>query len=294
MGILRGQDSERGMALVLVVLVLGILTSIVVDFVYGIYVNTSLLNNWQRLQEISLAAESGVSVAAEGLSQVLKQSEYYNVRVQAVPPMDPFDLDINVSIIIEEENSKLNINKIVDDFDKTTVQYDMLLRLLDALELDSSTALAIKDYIDTDGMSEGAGFEDSARNSRMESIDELMLVAGVDPGVYNTLSPYVTVYGNGRVNINTAQWPVLASIAEGVTEDLAQSAIETRAATPFANPGAIRAVPGFESIQINSSLITVKGDAFMVTSSASDANGLRRDISCVLSSGSNVLYWREL
>lgn len=293
---LRGRDSQQGMALVLVVLVLSVLTAIVVEFAYGVYVNTSLLTNWQRLQEITLTAESGVSVAAEGLRKTLPLYKYYNIRHYAMPPMDPLELGIGVSISLEDEHSKFNINRMVNPNGTQNDAYlQSMERLLEALDLNASLAVAIKDYIDPDSLSDGPGTESSARNAPMQNVDELLAVAGIDHEVYNILSPYITVFGSGAININTADKPVLMSLNAQISGEMADRIIEFRKETPFMSVGELKTVPGLESIVINAKiLLTVKGNTFGVISRAVDRDGLTREIRCVMTSTGNVLYWREM
>lgn len=293
---LRGPGSQQGMALVLVVLVLSVLTAVVVEFAYGIYVNTSLLTNWQRLQEISLTAESGVSVAAEGLRKTLPLYKYYNIRKYTIPPMDPLKLGINVEISLVDEHSKLNVNKVVNpDGSQNEDYFKALQRLLEALELEPSLAVAIKDYIDPDTLSDGPGTEVGANNAPMLRVDELLTVAGIDPEVYNTLADHITVFGSGAININTADKPVLMSLSEQISGELADRVLEFRKETPFNNIGGLKAVPGLESIVISARIfLTVKGNTFGVIAEAVDTDGLTRKIDCVMTDTGNILYWREL
>jgi len=267
---------ERGMALVLVLLVLSVLTAMVVEFAYGIYVNTSLLTNWQRLQEISMAAESGVSMGAEFLKSVPDDYRKKNVLRQfPIPPMDPFGLGIRISAIVEDENSKLNLNYLEKlTGGGTEKYYDALIRLLRALELKESLAEAIRDHM------YGIG----TVKVEMSSVEELLSVAGIDREVYNTLLPYVTVYGDGSININTADVPVLMSLGE-ITRSEAEDIFNSNK-KPFKD----KSVLGFTPL-ISYGL---EGSFFRVISRAMDEDGLTREIHCVIDRNANVLYWREL
>jgi type II secretory pathway component PulK len=274
------------MALVLVLLVLSVLTAMVVEFAYGIYVNTSLLTNWQRLQEITLAAESGVSVAVEGqkLRQVMMKGksvkdDYFNVRELQLPQMDPFELGIGVGLTVIDEHSKFNINRI-EKFTgaQTEPFYEALKRLLEALELKDVLAESIRGYM------YGIGTD----KTELRSVEELLLVAGIDREVYNTLSPYVTVFGNGSISVNTAEKPVLMALAPNVTDEMAETAVQKR---PFGSIGEFTGIQGFAQ---TSSMITVKGNTFGVISKAMDSDGLTREIRCVMTGNGSILYWREL
>ncbi|PIU40421.1 MAG: hypothetical protein COT00_01810 [Candidatus Omnitrophica bacterium CG07_land_8_20_14_0_80_50_8] len=65
-----------------------------------------------------------------------------------------------------------------------------------------------------------------AKNKDFQMLDELLLVKGVSPDIYERVKNYLTVYGKGTVNINTAGTVVLTSL--GLTEDLAERIIKYR------------------------------------------------------------------
>lgn len=79
-------------------------------------------------------------------------------------------------------------------------------------------AAAIVDYCDSDtvvnaGPSEdivyGGGHDAGFKNAPFECLPELLCVPGMTREVLAKIRPYVTVYGSGWVNINTAPIPVL-------------------------------------------------------------------------------------
>ncbi len=53
------------------------------------------------------------------------------------------------------------------------------------------------------------------RNDQFAHLHELLLVRGVTGGLFSRVRPYLTVYGDGKVNMNTASAPVLTCIALG-------------------------------------------------------------------------------
>ena len=68
--------NQRGMALVITLLVLVLLTAMVVEFSYGVYTGTNNLYNWRDAQRLSLMAKSGVNVTARMLKEVANTTEY--------------------------------------------------------------------------------------------------------------------------------------------------------------------------------------------------------------------------
>lgn len=66
-----------------------------------------------------------------------------------------------------------------------------------------------------------------AKDANFEALEELLLVKGMDQAAFNKLRDQVTVFGDGRVNINTASADVLMAL--GLSSDLAQMTILLRA-----------------------------------------------------------------
>ena len=131
-----------------------------------------------------------------------------------------------------DEQARLNIN---------TVDRETLARLmLDVLSLttDGAKKLAesVVDWRDY-GRHEAEGFfsDDYYANLEhpyqmkerdFERMDELLLVKGFNGGIYEKLYPYLTVYGDGRINVNTVSRKVL--LALGIDPVLADKVLKAR------------------------------------------------------------------
>lgn len=63
----------------------------------------------------------------------------------------------------------------------------------------------------------------SCRNSDFRVLEELLLVKGIDDSVFARISPSLTVYGTGKVNINTASRTVLRCLAMRWVQQSGQS-----------------------------------------------------------------------
>ena len=64
------------------------------------------------------------------------------------------------------------------------------------------------------------------KNAEYETLDEIMLVKGMTRDMYDKLINYVTIYGDGAVNINTASKDVLESL--GLTDTLVDKILSLR------------------------------------------------------------------
>lgn len=290
------------MALVITLMVLVIITAMVVEFSYGVYTGTNSLYNWRDSQRLSIMAKSGVNVAAKFLSDMVGHQSYSYPGSMELPVENPFeDFKGVLAVKIEDENSKFNVNSIVRPDGRTLNEtaYNSFRSLLNNLSLDEKIADRIADWIDSDGNPRLADSETGKKNAALDSVDEILMINGISEKDYETLLPYVTVYGrrdNLIVNINGAEKPVLMCLSDSITDDLAQTLINYRNATPFEVTSDISKVAGFDKIgQSLMGKIVTQGSVFRITSSA-ESGGVKRIIETVLNvspSSVTVAYWKE-
>lgn len=74
--------------------------------------------------------------------------------------------------------------------------------------------------------------------------EELLLVKGVTPQIYEYICDYITVYGKGEININCAPKRVIESLSEKIDPALAQLIIDRREIKPFESITELQYVPG--------------------------------------------------
>lgn len=286
---------KRGAALILTLLVVALLTSMVGEFAYGVYMDLSALNNWQTSQRLSLAARSGVKVAAELTALSLAMEAFTYPAVTSVPDLIPFEgSEETLMLTITDENSKFNLNTLVHPnglADEDAV--DAFRRLLKHLELTEDLAPALADWMDSDSEPRISGAEKGAKNGPLDTPDEILLIAGIERRDYDKLRPHVTVWGNGLVNINGAGAPVLVSLDGEIDTEMAERVIKYRELTPFERTTDLAKVAGFRTLGI--SLLgdtTVKSSAQEIVSVAAE-DGIIRIIKCVIGSDGKVRFWQE-
>jgi len=297
-------NNQKGIALIVTLLALIIITAMVVEFSYGVYTGTNNLYNWRDSQRLSIMAKSGVNVSARFLSEMLRNKDYSYPGFMEMPVENPFeDFAGVITVRIEDENSKFNINSIVPanqllHENDPNSPYNMFKRLLKVLSLDEKIADRIVDWIDRNSEARLPDSEVGAKNSPLNSVDELLLINGISRQDYDTLLPYITIYGSGKININGAEKPVLRCLSDDITDDLAQRVIDYRKINPFdKEPSQLQNVNGFTSPIYNpiSNMITIKGEHFSVTPTAA-SEGVKRIIETVLdtsSSPARIEYWKE-
>jgi general secretion pathway protein K len=145
----------------------------------------------------------------------------------------------------------------------------------------------------------------TSRNGPIPDLNELLLIKGITPQLFNDsekmpgMARYMTVYGmtpgagtafswSGKININTADVPVLAALLGLENQELAQTIFEFRQealadkdAHDFSNPRWYKEIPGFGDVVVDPNLVTTASDVFRITSEAS-MNSTKTSITAVV------------
>jgi len=134
-----------------------------------------------------------------------------------------------------DEESKININTA-----RQKVLEGLFSRVAGVDEMDSqSIAASICDWRDEDsqlsiplGSAEDSYYRNSqmayeAKDSDFEVLEELLLVKGITTEIYQKVKGYITIFGNGKVNINTASRPILLTL--GINRNIVEGIISYRA-----------------------------------------------------------------
>ncbi|HEY7394697.1 MAG TPA: hypothetical protein VH559_07630 [Gemmatimonadaceae bacterium] len=109
--------------------------------------------------------------------------------------------------------------------------------LLKDYSLSTHLAQAILDWRDADTLPRPSGAEVAAylkaeqlaipTNGLFRDVDDLRNVLGMTPEIFAEVSPYLTVRGDGTINLNTAPVPVLRAIP-GMTDQLVNTIVMMR------------------------------------------------------------------
>jgi general secretion pathway protein K len=269
------------MALVLTLLVVALLTALVAEFAYGVYVSTSALYNWATSQKLSVAAKSAVTLGSRLISENASQYPY---TYPGLLEIAKFNLKTLGGLAVGFGT----------DTDKDP--YNSFKRLLAALDLQPDIADRVSYWIDSTTEHRPPGGAAKSKNAPLDSVDELLLIPGIDADTYARLRPYVTIYGDKSININSAEIPVLMSLSASVSRQMADTIVRYREHTPFQNTAELSQVSGFGGSvgQQLQGYFRVKSSAFRVTATA-ESGGIRRTIESVLDgSGKVVQYWKEI
>ena len=321
-GIAARALSERGVALIVTVMVVTLLTAIIVEFSYRtrVYLDTSG-NTRDELQAYYLA-KAGVEAAKAFLLDDLKSDikngtaadyiisgEFNPVeelwsQVKGIPFMVP-DVGVIEGEVIDED-SKFCINMLAEKDPMGTKyreQAKLLFSYLIKEENYEEIVDNIKDWIDpdSDGNAEDGYYRSlqnpyNCRNSPMNSVDELRMIKGINEKIFNKLRDFVTPYGDGKININTAGQEVLMSLDAQVTGEMASQVITDRTESPFKDRSDPRIPIGFK----NSTLWDVQTSYFTIISKGSTLGNVSKIIICTLKRDrgtqeiKKLLFWKSM
>ena len=292
----RHLSGEEGMALVLTLMILVLITAMVVEFAYGVYTSTSALHNWKEAQKLSFVSRSGISLAMKTIASDIPRTELYKFPGKLVIPVENILEGFSGSVVVtvEDENAKFNMNSL-----RLPANVTVFKRLLANVGLDESIADRVADWIDTDSEPRLRNSEEEAKNAYLDSVDELLLVKGIDFQTYTALLPFVTVYGYGgtedaRININTAAIPVIMSLNETITHERAEEVVNQRKLQPFKTLGELSRA-GLDSGLITRNATAEPPQNARITA-VSEENGIKRVIETVvkISGSGQVLSWKEM
>jgi general secretion pathway protein K len=192
-------------------------------------------------------------------------------------------------------SGRIQINQLVDQNGKyNDTQKRLLMRFLKLPEfyLDPERVEdmvdAIKDWIDADSEVTRFGAEDSyyrmlerpypCKNAPLEFPEELLLIRGITEELYYGtedrpgIGSFISTYGEGKVNINTADLLVLKAISEEIDEERAMNIVEYREDedNDLSDTAWYKKVPGMAGVNIPASLLTTSSVYFGITSEATE------------------------
>ena len=250
----------------------------------------------------AMLAEAGVSAVRVALRQDAKDNSYDTLDELWAQPTPPFEMgDGTISIFVEDEERKINLNKLVmpngnaPDEDRVA----MFRAFLAYMGIDVSLADAFVDWLDNDDTPRVGGAESNyylslprpykAKNDLFDTIDEILLVRGVTKEIYDKIRPFVTVTSSGRININTAPVEILISLSAGriatesgtIDSESAMRLIEYRRERKFQKVSDIGNVSPFfknlynQQAAFYSGLLDIKSTHFHVRSSGNVGDTIR-------------------
>ena len=198
----------------------------------------------QAEREAALQAATAGVEHAQALLRRLEPISPGRLTREPVGVRDPWGPAIGVVIGPERLGAYVYRAELHDAYGRVNLNgasEEQLRRLLLALRLDARradrVAQSIADWRDADALRRGRGAERDdylragrpllPRDGPFPTVDELRFVFGMSDSLYDVVSPYLTVAGDGGINLNVAARPVLLSLP-GMTEEGAAYVIRER------------------------------------------------------------------
>lgn len=283
------QEPHKGSALILTLLVITTLTGLTIAFSQESSIELDLATFSRDGFRAYQVARSGVHLALAELHKDEDKDmdglgeDWGQFGADSFP--DQFPEWVSVSSKITDENGKFNINSLIDKEGKVdTKREEQLLRLFGAMGVEEEMVPPLLDWLDSDDIERLDGAENyyyqsleepyACANSQFLTMGQIFLVKGMreisrfgDEGEKRLLD-FLTIYSDGKVNINTASHEVLQSLSAKIDSSTAEAIIEYRKEEDFLRADDLKKVDGMgEEIYSGiSKWVTVKSSVFSIES----------------------------
>ncbi len=279
---LTGREKERGVALVLVLGLVALVSVWAVESANEDWISLRRAENMQLASQAMLAAESGLELGRAILRE--DHTDVDGLGDSWATKTLPFPVDGGVVTgHIVDANRFFNLDDLVDGHGVAQTGAVMIAkRLFVRLELDPSLVDALVDWMDRDDTPYGpGGAEDMAymdkpwrvKNVPLDNLREVLLIRGFNQDILHKLRkvaiarPHV---GITPVNINTAVKDVLMSLAKGIPEQDVDAMISKRKDAPWHTVAKWASQRPYSvwAGRINPARLSTVSDAFLIQSEA--------------------------
>lgn len=243
------RSDERGIALLLTLLVLTFMVALILEFDAEARREYRDAAAFRDNFKATVLARAAVQAARGVLQQDFLKDKQSGVSFDAPTDLWAFPItnypigDGVLNAKIEDERGKLNLNDLAVSGDpiakKTTIE--RFKRLFAFVQFSPDLVDAIVDWVDQDDQPEPAGAESlyyqtlrpsyRAANAPLQTFLELRLIKGMTPEIIAKLSKLVTVYpsqGPSKVNLNTADPLVIQALDAEITQSMAAAIVQAR------------------------------------------------------------------
>jgi len=249
------RSDERGIALLLTLLVLTLLVALILEFdaeARREYRDAAAFrDNFKATVLARAAVQAARGVLQQDLLKDKQTGQFFDAPtdIWALPIKNYAIGDGLLNAQIEDEQGKLNLNDLAVAGNAITKGKRILRfkRLFELLQINPDLVDAIVDWVDKDETPEPSGSESlyyqtlrpsyRAANEPLQTLLELRLIKGMTPEIMAKLSKLVTVYpidspGDSKVNVNTADPLVIQALDPDITPSMAAAIVQAR---PFKN-----------------------------------------------------------
>jgi len=315
-------QNQSGIALITVILIISILVAAALELNRSSRADIYSAANISDGLKLTYIAKSGFYGAAALLANSKNSYEtlsddWANAQVLSAQSKALFTNGYFM-VSIEDEQGKIPLHKLVTGKDVNPAIKEMLLQLLKQPEFDlddrkaAEIVDAIIDWIDADDAVSVSGAESSyyrslatpyaAKNAPLDCIEELLMVRGITSEIFAgtkdkpALRELVTIYGTGKIHINTAPKMVLRALDPKITAELADKMDKYRRAkgNNLVDLLWYKNVSGMENVEIKQDLIGVAKSNYFRIYATGVADKMEQNISGVLQrSPFQIMSWRQ-
>ncbi|MFB0524811.1 MAG: general secretion pathway protein GspK [Phycisphaerae bacterium] len=271
MGLRLTKLQQSGFVFIVVLCTIILLEVLLLGFNFRCRASLRAVDHLRRSQQALNCARAGLNIAIAAI----KDTPDIHTNKTLLDPLSGQNSvtvgDGQCLITVTEESGKLNVNLLKDKNGKLNrIRIDQLLRLIDLLnreqpgdsDIGYGLAPAIIDWTDDDEQvtclefvkHQNLGAESDyyskleppykCKNKPLEVIDEMLLIKDVTAESFDRLRAYLTVNGDGKININFAPKLVIESLSQKMDTALARMIVDRRKIKPFESIMELRDVPG--------------------------------------------------
>lgn len=281
-----GMKTQRGVALVMVLLIVAMATTIAAFMAQQQGFWQREMENGRDRAQARRIAEAGIDWARAVLADDASVNQYDHGRemwAMKLPAIPVEGGEVQGTII--DQQGLFNLNNLVSNGVVSAPALARFQRLLTALGLPQELGGTLADWMDANSETMANGAEDEyylnlakpyrCANRPLSDIGELAWVKGYDAAIIRRLLPFVSVLPemNTGVNVNFAPPEVLMAVLPGLTlQDARQMATQIQS-TPFKTMAEfLQQLPKSVS-QDSTMILSVSSQYFMVTGHATQGDG---------------------
>ncbi len=306
---------NRGFALILTILIVSVLMVLTLQFNNAMWAGLYSSANLRDTIRLGFIARSGINCAMAVLADDASSSSSDSLQETWAQSKE---LSLNSATLFEDGrfhveisdlSGKIQVNRLINENGEYNEAQKMFLtRFLNLepfrLEPEAVGNLidSIKDWIDPDDEVTRFGAENgyyrsvenpyACKNGPIDSLGQVRLVKGMTDALFfgtegkPGISDSLTVYGDGKININTAGPLVLRALSDDIDTEMVQDMIAYRLdeKNDLTDPAWYRKIPGMGHVTIDPALIKTSSGYFEIRS-AGMAEAMSRQVTTVVKRG---------
>lgn len=281
---------QRGVALLTVLLITAIVSITAVAMVKSQQIDIRRTANVLENDQAYLLARSIENWAMVVLERDSLKGQSDNLSEAWAQPLVPTAIEGGmVSAAMVDMQGRFNLNNLISqNLNRKSFSLKQFRRLLALCKTDIRLAESVVDWMDDDKVTSTGAAEDDVywkegmmyrtANNMMTSVSELLLVSGFDREAYSCLEPALAALPDveSKINVNTAQALVVASLSPNMTFDDAENLVENRGKKGFKDVTEFLAQPALAGSGLTvteATYLATESSYFMVNAKAVAGHG---------------------